>query len=59
MPPAVTNSKYGINLQVLNFDPAPRTGGMLGQWSVSNPYIYLYSKFSYCIITRTLNIALC
>ena len=36
--------------------PHPR--GRWCQWSMSNPYMNLQSKFGYCI-TQTLNIALC
>ena len=40
------------------FWPCPNLRGMWCQWSVSNPYMNLQSKFGYCIISQTLNIAL-
>ena len=41
------------------FWPHSTPRGMWCQWSVRNPYMKLRSKFGYCIITQTLNIALC
>ena len=37
--------------------PTPRV--MWCKWGVRNPYMNLQSKIGYCIITQTLNIALC
>ena len=41
------------------FWPRPSPRGMWCQWSVSNHYMKLQSKFGYCMTTQTLNIALC
>ena len=41
------------------FWPRPAPRGMWCQWSVSNHYMNLQSKFGYCMTTQTLNIALC
>ena len=41
------------------FRPCPSPRGTWCEWSVRNPKMNLQSRFGYCIITQTLNIALC
>ena len=59
MPPAATKSKYGKNLQVLHFDPAPPPGACVVSEVWGTHRWNLQSKFGYFIISQTLIIALC
>ena len=54
MPLEATKSKSVSH----TFLPNPASRGMWWQWSVSNPWMYLQSKFCYCVTTKNLNIAI-
>ena len=57
MPPVATKPKYGKNLWVLHFDPAPPQGHVMSV-RCEEPIDEQY-KFDYSMTTQTLKIALC